>query len=135
MTDIAHLERILYVEDEAMLQLITRKTLEKIGGFTVEVCGLGGKAVAMARAFRPDIILLDVMMPDIDGPTVLEHLRQDPETLAIPVIFVTAKVQPEEIERFLALGAVGVIAKPFDPLTLSEDVRNHWQRHHSRQAG
>lgn len=134
MTVIAHLERILYVEDEAMLQLITRKTLEKIGGFTVEVCGLGSKAVGIARSFRPEIILLDVMMPDLDGPTVLEHLRAEPETADIPVIFVTAKVQPEEIERFLSLGAVGVIAKPFDPLTLSEDVRRYWERHQESKA-
>jgi DNA-binding response OmpR family regulator len=81
--------------------------------------------VAAAATWSPDLILLDVMMPNMDGPTTLTHLRQNPRTADIPVVFMTARAQPRELEHFVSLGAEGVIAKPFDPMTLAASVRNY----------
>jgi len=78
----------------------------------------------------PDLILLDVMMPGMDGPTTLKSLRGHDEFAAIPVLFMTAKVQSDEVEEYLALGAVGVIHKPFDPMALSDEIRALWQIQH-----
>ena len=102
--------------------------LEEIGGFSLEVCGNGDEALAKAVDFAPDLLLLDVMMPGMDGPTTLKALREIPELANTPAIFMTAKVQPHEVEEYKALGAVDVIAKPFDPMTLSENLRNIWNR-------
>lgn len=123
------LSRILYLEDEPDIQAIARIALEDIGGFVVEVCDSGEQALARAAAFTPDLMLLDVMMPDMDGPTTLRHLREDPALADIPVVFMTAKVQPQEIEALRAAGALDVIAKPFDPMTLARDLRAVWARH------
>lgn len=125
------LDRILYVEDEEMLRTVTNLALTRIGHFTVELCDSGTKAVEMAKRFRPDLIMLDVMMPVMDGPATLRALQEDAETAAIPVIFITAKVQPREVEAFRALGVVDVIAKPFEPMTLAAQVRAIWERHHA----
>ncbi len=96
-----------------------------IPDLTVRCCGSGGDALAAAAAWPPDLILLDVMMPMMDGPTTLTHLRQSPKTADIPVVFMTARAQPRELEHFVSLGAEGVIAKPFDPMTLAASVRNY----------
>lgn len=125
------LDRILYVEDEEMLRTVTNLALTRIGHFTVELCDSGTKAVEMAKRFRPDLIMLDVMMPVMDGPATLRALQEDAETAAIPVVFITAKVQPREVEAFRALGVVDVIAKPFEPMTLAAQVRAIWERHHA----
>ncbi len=125
------LDRILYVEDEEMLRTVTNLALTRIGHFTVELCDSGTKAVETARRFRPDLIMLDVMMPVMDGPATLRALQDDPETAAIPVVFITAKVQPREVEAFRALGVIDVIAKPFEPMTLASQVRAIWERHHA----
>lgn len=117
--------RILLVEDEEDIRRIARMSLERIGGFEVEECPLGVHARETATRFAPDLILLDVMMPGMDGPSTLTDLRSDDATRAIPVVFMTAKVQPQEKERFIGLGALGVIAKPFDPMTLSDTVREY----------
>ncbi|GGE45764.1 response regulator [Niveispirillum cyanobacteriorum] len=122
------LERILYVEDEEMLRTVTNLALTRIGKFTVELCDSGTKAVEMAKRFKPQLIMLDVMMPVMDGPATLRALQDDPETADIPVIFITAKVQPREVEAFLALGVVDVIAKPFEPMGLAGQVRGVWNR-------
>ncbi|WP_445376315.1 response regulator [Niveispirillum fermenti] len=124
------LDRILYVEDEEMLRVVTNLALTRIGNFTVELCDSGTKAVDTAKRFRPDLIMLDVMMPGMDGPSTLRALQADPETTEIPVIFITAKVQPREIEAFRALGVIDVIAKPFEPMNLANQVRSLWNRHH-----
>jgi CheY-like chemotaxis protein len=124
------LNRILYVEDEEMLRIVTNMALTRVGGFTVELCDSGAKAVETAKRFQPDLIMLDVMMPGMDGPATLRALQQDPQTSAIPVVFITAKVQPREVEAFRALGVVDVIAKPFEPMNLANQVRALWQRHH-----
>ena len=116
-------QRILYVEDEPDIQAVAKLALEKIGGFNVKVCSTGEEALREATMFDPDIILLDVMMPGMDGPTTLKALRENPSFTDTPVIFMTAKVQPTEIEYFKSLGARDVIAKPFDPMTLASQVR------------
>ncbi len=123
----SELQRILYVEDEPDIQAVAELALETVGGYTVKTCASGEEAVRDAEAFAPDLILLDVMMPGMDGPTTLEALRGIPALAGVPVAFMTAKVQPSEIEHYKSLGARDVIAKPFDPMTLSDQVRRIWQ--------
>lgn len=122
------LQRILYVEDDPDIQAIAVMVLETIHGFTLEVCSSGNEAVQKAEAFNPDLILLDVMMPNMDGPETLERLREFPTLAVTPVVFMTAKVQPQEVQAYLDLGAVGVIAKPFDPMILVDQLREIWER-------
>jgi CheY-like chemotaxis protein len=121
------LERVLYVEDEADIRTVAKLALETIGGFTVLTCASGEEALRAVEDFRPDIVLLDVMMPGMDGPSVLRALRERPALADVPVAFMTAKVQPAEIEHFRSLGARDVIAKPFDPMTLADHVRSIWE--------
>jgi CheY-like chemotaxis protein len=122
------LERILYIEDEADIQTIARLALESIGGFVVETCSSGREGLDRVADFAPDLVLLDVMMPDMDGPATLRALRQLPGMAAVPVVFMTAKVQPQEVAEYRARGALDVIAKPFDPMTLAAQVREIWAR-------
>lgn len=120
------LRRILFVEDEPDIREIVRLTLELVGGFEVQACATGNEALQRLQNFIPDFILLDVMMPDMDGPATLVALRALPGMQTLPVAFVTAKVQPAEIAQLRALGATGVIAKPFDPITLPAQVLALW---------
>ena len=122
------LTRILYVEDEPDIQAIARLALETIGGFTVEICSSGSAAIEAVQRFAPDLILLDVMMPGMDGIDTFKALREIPQTVTTPVIFMTAKVQKQEFERYKELGAVDVITKPFDPMTLAAVIKGIWQR-------
>ena len=122
------LERILYVEDEPDIQQVARMALELAGGFTVEICSSGPEALERGPGFDPQLILLDVMMPGMDGPTTLAELRKLPEFVTTPVIFMTAKVQPAEVAQYRELGAIDVIAKPFDPMNLSDTIREMWAR-------
>ena len=122
------LKRLLYVEDEPDIRGVAQVALQHIGGFELLVCESGEQAVREAVAFAPDMILLDVMMPGMDGPGTLRALRNLAELQAVPVAFMTAKVQPNEVAQFIAMGAVGVIAKPFDPMTLADQVRAMWVR-------
>jgi two-component system OmpR family response regulator len=124
------LERILYAEDEPDIQAVAKLALEMIGGFKVLICGNGIEALEKVTAFAPDLILLDVMMPGMDGPTTLKNLRANPATAGIPVIFLTAKVQPPEVTQYQELGALNVVAKPFDPMTLATRVKQIWEAHH-----
>lgn len=121
------LQRILYVEDEADIQAVAKLALELVGGFTVKICSSGEEAVKEAAAFAPDMVLLDVMMPGMDGPSTLAALRKLPSLASVPFAFMTAKVQPQEVAHYKSLGARDVIAKPFDPMTLSDKVRAIWQ--------
>lgn len=120
----SEVNRILFIEDQEDIQAVARIALETVGGFTVEVCSSGEEGLAKAPAFKPDLLLLDVMMPGLDGPSTLEALRRQPDTAATPVIFMTAKVQPAEVDSLLNLGARGVISKPFDPMTLADEIKN-----------
>ncbi len=125
----SELNRILYVEDEPDIQAVAQIALEAVGGFTLKACSSGEEALAEAVAFAPDLLLLDVMMPNMDGPTTLLELRKLPEIANTPVMFMTAKVQPQEIEYFKSLGAIEVVAKPFDPMTLAAQIKKIWQQH------
>jgi two-component system OmpR family response regulator len=122
-----NLNRILLVEDESDIQAVARLALEAVGGFTVKICCSGNEALQEAPIFEPDLILLDVMMPVMDGPSTLKALRQLPLTAETPVIFMTAKVQPQERRYYEELGAIGVIPKPFDPMTLSSTIQTIWK--------
>lgn len=120
------LTKILYVEDEPDIAQVARLALETIGGFTIETCENGRIALDKGPAFEPDLILMDVMMPEMDGLTALNEMKKMPELKNVPVIFMTAKVQSVEIEEYKALGAVDVIPKPFDPMTLADQVKQVW---------
>jgi len=121
------LSRILCVDDEEDILSITQVALEALGGYTVCPCNSGAVAIRAAASFAPQLLLLDVMMPELDGPATLSALRAIPATAATPVVFMTAKVQRQEIAQLERLGAVGVIAKPFDPMTLPDQLRAIWQ--------
>lgn len=122
------LQRILYVEDDPDIQQIAVMVLETIAGFTLKACSSGTEALQHAIEFQPDLILLDVMMPGMDGPETLRELRKFPQLQHTPTVFMTAKVQPQEVQEYLAMGALGIIAKPFDPMSLADDLRNIWMR-------
>lgn len=125
----AELRRILYVEDEPDIQAVARMSLEVVGGFEVRLCGSGREALDTVDEYRPDIIMLDVMMPELDGPATLTELKKRPGAAAIPVIFVTAKVQPHEVAGYKALGVADVIPKPFDPMRLPEQIQAIWRQY------
>lgn len=116
--------RILYIDDEADIREIAQMALELDPDFVVETRGSGCEGIAAARDWNPTLILLDVMMPELDGPTVLGLLREDSVTAGIPVVFITARTQAQEVAHLRALGASGVIAKPFDPMALAGQVRD-----------
>lgn len=122
----AELKKIMAVEDEADIRMVLEVALRDVAGFDLQVCSSGAQALELAPSFQPDLILLDVMMPDMDGPDTLDALRELPETAGTPVIFLTAKVQSQEVRRFREIGAIGVIAKPFDPMGLADEVRRVW---------
>lgn len=121
--DERHLDKIMYVEDDPDIRAIAELALQEVGGFTALLCSSGKEALEVVPAFEPDLIILDVMMPEMDGPQTLKSLRCLPETRLTPVVFMTARIQSSEIEEYLALGAIGVIPKPFDPMTLADDIR------------
>ena len=120
----------MLVEDDPDIQAVACLALKSLGGLTVEVCGGGREALMVAPRFRPDLILLDVMMPGMDGPATLAELRRIPETAATPVVFLTAKVQAREVTGYRKLGCVDVIVKPFEPSRLSELLAGIWSRFH-----
>jgi CheY-like chemotaxis protein len=124
----ADLEQVLYVDDDDDIREVAEMALTAVAGLKVCACSSGEEALTQARACRPQLILLDVMMPGMDGPTTLAALREDPELADTPVVFLTAKIQPAEVERYRSLGAADVIGKPFDPMTLGEQLRGIWAR-------
>lgn len=128
------LKKILYVEDEADIQEIARLALERAGGFEVEVCGSGEEALRVAPDFQPDLVLLDVMMPHMDGPTTFRELRKDSRLAKTPIIFMTARVQAHEIAQYMELGALDVISKPIDLTALPDTLRSIWNRNASPNA-
>ncbi len=115
--------KVLLVDDEPNIRKIGELSLKKVGKWEVVLAASGPEGLELATRERPDLILLDVMMPGLDGPATLAELKKSPETAAIPVIFMTAKVQKQEVERYLAAGAIGVIPKPFDPMSLPGQIR------------
>ncbi len=124
------LQNILLVEDEADIQAVAKMALESIGGFSVEVANSGIEALEVLKGHNtPDLMLLDVMMPGMDGPTTFEEVRKIDHLKDIPIIFMTAKVMESDKEQYKSLGAAGVIAKPFDPMTLADQIRGLWAEH------
>lgn len=124
------LKRILHVEDDLSIQAVAKVALEVVGGFSVLGCASGQEALDQVQGFAPDFILLDVMMPGMDGPQTLEKLRELVDIGEIPVAFMTAKVQPSEVELYRRLGARDVIVKPFDPMQLAAQIRAIWNQRH-----
>lgn len=122
--------RVLYVDDDEDIRTIVEFALEDEADIGIRVCASGPEALALVDEMQPDLVLLDVMMPAMDGPTTLQRLRERPQYARTPVAFVTAKVQPHEVAHLKSLGAISVIAKPFDPMKLADQVRDAWQRHH-----
>lgn len=117
------INKVLVVEDEDDIREVLCSALEYVCNFTVEPCTSGYQALEKAAAFDPDLMLLDVIMPGMDGPETLRKLRQISGLEATPVIFVTAKAMPAEIEHFKSLGALGVIVKPFDPMAICGEIK------------
>lgn len=118
---------ILYAEDDPDIQMIASMALSDIGGFTVFLCNNGEEAIQQTLALKPDLILLDVMMPQKDGPTAFLELQQQLGDDMPPVVFITAKASAQEGERLLQLGATDIITKPFDPMTLADDISACWE--------
>ena len=117
------IHKVLLVDDEDDIRTIGQLSLSRVGGWQTVLAASGAEAVSKAAAEQPDLILLDVMMPGMDGPTTLGRLRAQEATAKTPVIFMTAKIQKQEVARYLELGAVGVIGKPFDPMTLPAEIK------------
>jgi two-component system alkaline phosphatase synthesis response regulator PhoP len=121
--------RMLVVDDDEAIREVVRTGLEVVAGWEVRLASNGAEALSLCSADPPDAILLDVMMPTMDGPTTFGKLQEDPRTRSVPVILLTAKVQPSERRRYEELGVAGVLAKPFDPLALPGEIADllGWQ--------
>ena len=128
----ANLQHILCVDDEADILEVARMTLETVGGFHVTCMGSGAEAIEKAESIHPDLILLDVMMPQRDGPSTLQALRRQPSLNDVPIVFMTARVQPAEVQHYLEIGAAGVTPKPFDAMALSGQITAIWEHFHGR---
>ena len=122
----APLNRVLYVEDDEDIQRIVRMSLERIGKMTVQVVGDPLQAIEAMKQFAPELVMLDWMMPGMDGPTLFRKMRELPETRNYPVVFITARAQQRETAELQALGAAGVISKPFSPKDLPGQLRSIW---------
>jgi two-component system OmpR family response regulator len=117
--------RILHIDDDSVMRDIVALSLSLVPAIELTSCGDAREALAVATSRAPDIILCDVVMPDMSGPTMLAHLRENPNTAKIPFVFITANARAKEVETLKALGSVAVITKPFDPITLAETVIDH----------
>jgi CheY-like chemotaxis protein len=122
------LRRILLVEDDPDVQIVASLALTDLGGFDVEVCDSAEAALRKAPSFAPDLILMDVMMPGTDGLSTARSLRALPETAATPVVFMTAKIQPQDVAAYKQAGCLDVVPKPFDPASLPALLRDIWSR-------
>jgi CheY-like chemotaxis protein len=122
------LTSVLYVDDDPDICEVVHASLSLVAGLTVQTAGSGERALVLAPVLRPDLILMDVMMPGLDGPSTLRRMRAGSTPCTIPVIFLTAKVLPSEIAEFRELGTIGVIGKPFNPLRLGEEVIALWEQ-------
>lgn len=121
------LKRILYAEDEPDVQTIVEMTIQAMSDYEIKICDNGKKLLDCVEDYNPNLILLDVMMPEMDGPTTFNNLQQNKNTKDIPVIFMTAKAQVHEVEKFKEIGALGVITKPFDPMSLCDEILEIWK--------
>lgn len=117
--------RVLHVDDEPDIREIVELSLGLDADLVTRTCASGQEALTVAALWLPDLIVLDVMMPVMDGPTTLARLRENPDTAAIPIVFMTACAQSRELDLFRSLGAAGLVLKPFDPLTLAASIRRY----------
>lgn len=129
------LRRVMCVEDDADIRMILAFSLATVGGYEVRCCADGRSALAQVAEFCPDLVLLDVMMPGLSGPETLVALRGLPGMQGVPVVFMTAKALPEELEQLLSHGATGLIVKPFDPMSLPTDILPYWEHGRGALAG
>ena len=120
------LNRICYVEDDEDIQRIVRMSLERIGNMTVQLVGDPRQAIEAMKQFKPELVLLDWMMPGMDGPALLRKMRDTPEARDLPVVFITAKASQRELDELRAMGAAGTISKPFSPKDLPGQLRAIW---------
>ena len=130
----SELRRVMCVEDDADIRMILEFSLAAVGGYEVCMCPGGRSALQQAPVFRPNLVLLDVMMPDLCGPETLAALREMPCMRGVPVVFMTAKAMPDELEQLLEHGATGLIVKPFDPMTLPRDILPYWEHGRGRHV-
>jgi len=124
----SELNKILYVEDEKDIQAIAQVALETVGGFTVKICSNGNEAINSISEFSPDLLLLDVMMPNMDGISVCKSLRSKPETEKLPIIMLSGKTHLNADDALLAESAIAVIPKPFDPMELANKIKEIWKK-------
>lgn len=129
------LTTIVYIDDEPDIRHVVELSLSLADGLAVHTGESGQRALELARDLKPDLMMLDVMMPGMDGPETLRRLRAEPELAAIPVFFMTAKAMPAELQRLRALGAAAIIPKPFDPMKLAIDVLALWEKMQTSQPG
>lgn len=120
------LEKIFYAEDDEDIQRIVRMSLERVGKMAVMIESDPLKAIDGIKAFQPDLVMLDWMMPGMDGPTLLKTMREQPETAGFPVVFITAKATVKDHAELASLGAAGIISKPFSPKDLPDQLRGIW---------
>jgi CheY-like chemotaxis protein len=120
-------ERLMCIEDDPDIRMILEFSLGRMGGFTVCLCESGPQALEQVQTFQPQLVLLDVMMPEMSGPETLLKLRELPQMKGVPVVFLTAKAMQDEVEALLEYGATGVIVKPFDPVALPQNIRIYWE--------
>jgi CheY-like chemotaxis protein len=114
--------KVLLVDDDQNIRFVAQVSLEGLTKWHIVLAESGEEALRKATADKPDVIVLDMMMPGMDGPTTFAKLREQPGLASVPIIFMTAKVQTQEVQSYLDLGAAGVITKPFDPMKLPEDI-------------
>lgn len=124
------INRIMVVEDEPDILTIITMSLETVGGYTTTGCSSGFEALENLKIFKPDLILLDVMMPGMNGTTTLKEIQKIPDFASIPVIFITAKAQAQEIANYREIGAIDIIVKPFDPMSLSDLIKSIIEKHY-----
>lgn len=124
------LTKVLLIEDDPDILEVVKMSLEAVGHMQVEAYASGKEGVAKAPSVQPDLILLDVRMPEMDGPATLKALRALPQTATTPVVFLTASIQHDQVEAFKALGALEVLPKPFDPMALPHTLRALWEKYH-----
>ncbi len=122
------LNRICYVEDDEDIQRIVRMSLERLGKMTVHVVGDPTMALDAIDSFKPDLVMLDWMMPKLDGPALFKQMQARPETRALPVVFITAKASQRDLDTLMKLGAAATISKPFSPKDLPEQLREIWKK-------
>jgi len=120
------LQKILYVEDDEDIQRIVRMSLERIGKLSVEIVGNSMNAIEAMKAYQPDLVMLDWMMPEMDGPTLFRMMKEDSDVADLPVVFITAKASSRELEELIRMGAKGTISKPFSPKDLPDQLRALW---------